>query len=175
MRIIRDLLGLSTEDERRGGDTIRRIADELDRLEPDHAKYLASFAFILSRVANADHEVSPEEVAAMEDLVITKGSVTNAQAALVVQMARSQQKLFGATDDFLVTRELGRVATYEQKVALIDCLYAVAAVDERIFNAEADEISRIGRELKVDQTDLSNLRSRYRDFLEARKGLTHRT
>lgn len=172
MRIIRDLLGMSTEGERSGGDTIRRIAAELDRLEPDRAKYLASFAFILSRVANADHEVTADEVAAMEDLVIKKGGVTDGQAALVVQMARSQQKLFGATDDFLVTRELERVATYEQKLSLIDCLYAVAAVDERIFNAEANEISRIGRELKVDQTDLSNLRSKYRDFLEARKGLS---
>jgi uncharacterized tellurite resistance protein B-like protein len=172
MRIIRDLLGISPEGEKSGGDTIRRIADELDRLEPDHAKYLASFAFILSRVANADHGVSADEVTAMEALVFNKGGLTADQAALVVQMARTQQKLFGATDDFLVTRELGRIASYEQKVALIDCLYAVASADERIFAAEADEISRIGRELKVDQADLSRLRSQYREFLEVRKGLT---
>ena len=154
-----------------GGDVIHRIADELDRLDPDFARYLASFAFILSRVANADRQVSADEVAAMEVLVAGKGGVTADQAALVVQMARTQQKLFGATDDFLVTRELGRKASYEQKVALIDCLYAVAAADERIFVAEGDEIGRIGRELKVDQSDLSRLRSSYREFLEARKGL----
>ena len=157
--------------EAAGGDVIHRIADELDRMDPDHARYLASFAFILSRVANADRQVSADEVAAMEVLVAGKGGVTADQAALVVQMARTQQKLFGATDDFLVTRELGRKASYEQKVALIDCLYAVAAADERIFVAEGDEIGRIGRELKVDQSDLSRLRSSYREFLEARKGL----
>jgi uncharacterized tellurite resistance protein B-like protein len=172
MRIVRELFGLKPEGVESGGDTIRRIADELDRLEPDRAKYLASFAFILSRVANADHEVSPEEVATMETLVVDKGGVSGDQAVLVVQMARTQQKLFGATDDFLVTRELSRVASYEQKLALIDCLYAVAAADERIFMAEADEISRIGKELKVDRGDLSRLRSQYREFLEARKGLS---
>jgi uncharacterized tellurite resistance protein B-like protein len=86
-------------------------------------------------------------------------------------MARTHQKLFGATDDFLVTRELGRTASYEQKVALIDCLYAVASADQRIFAAEGDEIGRIGRELKVEQAELSRLRSQYREFLEARKGL----
>jgi uncharacterized tellurite resistance protein B-like protein len=102
---------------------------------------------------------------------VTKGGISADQAALVVQMARSQQKLFGATDDFLVTRELGRTATYDQKLALIDCLYAVASVDERILASEGDEIGRIGRELKVDQTDLSRLRNQYREFLEARKGL----
>lgn len=171
MRIVRELFGLKPEGVATGGDTVRRIADELDRLEPDQARYLASFAFVLSRVANADHEVSAEEVTTMEALVVDKGGVSADQASLVVQMARTQQKLFGGTDDFLVTRELGRVATHEQKLGVIDCLYAVAAADERIFNSEADVISRIGKELRVDQADLSRLRSQYRGFLEARKGL----
>jgi uncharacterized tellurite resistance protein B-like protein len=151
---------------------IHRIADELDRLEPNYARYLASFAFILSRVASADREVSAHEVAAMEQCVVDKGRISPEQAAMVVQMARTHQKLFGATEDFLVTREVSRTASYEQKVALIDCLYAVASADKRIFVAEGDEIGRIGRELKVDQADLSRLRSQYREYLEARKGLS---
>jgi uncharacterized tellurite resistance protein B-like protein len=171
MRILREFLGVSAEREESGGDTIRRIAGELDRMEPDRAKYLASFAFVLSRVANADHEVTADEMTSMERLVAEKGGVPADQAVLVVQLARTQQKLFGATDDFLVTRELSRLATYEQKIALIECLYAVASADRRILNAEANEIARIGREVKVDQADLSRLRSTYREFLEARKGL----
>ena len=171
MGIFLDVFGSEPAEVAGGGDVIHRIADELDRLDPDYARYLASFAFILSRVANADREVSDDERAAMEALVAVKGGISADQAALVVQLARTQQKLFGATDDFLVTRELGRTASYEQKVALIDCLYAVASADKRILVAEGDEIGRIGRELKVDQTELSRLRSTYREFLEARKGL----
>jgi len=171
MRIFRELFGAAPVAAESGGEAIRRIADELDRIDADQAKYLASFAFVLSRVANADRDVSADEVATMESLVASKGGVTPDQAALVVQMARTQQKLFGATDDFLVTRALGRIASYEQKLALLDCLYAVAASDQRIFVTEANEISRIGTELKIDQADLSKLRSQYRDFLEARKGL----
>jgi len=172
MRILRELLGREPAQPESGGDTIRRIADELDKLDPDRARYLASFAYVLSRVANADREVSDEEVGRMEALVVSKGGVSPDQAALVVQMSRQQQRLFGATDDFLVTRDLGSLASLDQKLALIDCLYAVASADKRIFTAEADEIARIGRELKVDQSDLSRLRSAYREFLEARKGLT---
>lgn len=171
MGIFLDVFGREPVEAADGGDVIHRIADELDRLDPDFARYLASFAFILSRVANADRQVSAEEVAAMEALVSDKGGIAPDQAALVVQMARLQQKLFGATDDFLVTRELARTASYEQKLALIDCLYAVASADKRILVAEGNEIGRIGRELKVDQTELSRLRSTYREFLEARKGL----
>ena len=171
MGIFLELFGREPEAVPGGGDTIRRIADELDRLDPDRARYLASYAYLLSRVANADHQVTDDEVVAMERLVNAKGGISPEQATLVVQMARTQQKLFGATDDFLVARDLGKIASYEQKVALINCLYAVASADKQIFAAEGDEIGRIGKELKVEQADLSELRSRYRDFLEARKGL----
>jgi len=174
MRAIFKFLGMKQEAPPPGddtADTIKRIAAELDKLEPDRARYVAAFAFVLSRVARADHEVSDEEVAAMEGLVCDKAGLPKDQAVLVVQMAKTQQLLFGGTDDFLVTRELGRQASYEQKVGLIDCLFAVAASDQRILTAEADEVGRIARELKVDQTDLSRIRSSYRDFLVVREGL----
>lgn len=171
MPSILSFLGFKPDRAATDSDTIRRIASELDRLDPDRAHFIAAFAFILSRIAGADHEVTEEEVATMERLVREKGHLAPEQAVLVVQMAKTQQRLFGGTDDFLVTRELGRVASYEEKVALVDCLFAVAAADRKILNAEADEIARVARELKVEQTDLSRLRASYREHLEARKGL----
>ena len=152
-------------------DTIRRIADEVDRLDPDRARFVGAFAFVLSRIASADHDVTADEVATMERLVREKGGLSPDQAVLVVRMAKTQQRLFGGTDDFLVTRELARIATYDEKIALIDCLFAVASADGRILNAEADEIGRTARELKVEQSDLSRIRASYREHLEARKGL----
>ena len=50
-------------------DTVRKIVDALDRLEPQHARYLAAFGYILSRVARADLKVSPEETREMERIV----------------------------------------------------------------------------------------------------------
>jgi uncharacterized tellurite resistance protein B-like protein len=171
MRSVLSWLGFTSDDAASNTDTIHRIAAELDRLPPDRARYIAAMAFVLSRVARADHEVSPDETAAMERLVAERNHLPADQAALVVQMAKTQQLLFGGTDDFLVTRELATMATYDQKLALIDWLYAVAAADRRILTGEADEIARIGRELKVDPADLSRLRSRHREFLAAREGL----
>jgi uncharacterized tellurite resistance protein B-like protein len=62
------------------------------------------------------------------------------------------------------------VASYEDKVALIDCLFAVASADGKIHTSEADEIGRTARELRVEQADLSRLRSAYRDHLVVRHG-----
>lgn len=174
MRFLQELFGLTPEREASGGDTIRRIADELDRLDPDRAKYLAAFAFILARVAHADHEVSADEIASMEKVIATRGGISDDQATLVVQMARTQQKLFGGTDDFLVTRDLEKSATYEQKLAIVDCLLAVAAADQQIRTLEGNEIARIARELKVDQADLSRLRASYREFIPGASSPTER-
>lgn len=163
---------MKTEAPEQGADTIKRIANELDKLEPDRARYVAAFAFVLSRVARADQDVSDEETSAMERLIIEKAGLPEEQAVLVVQMAKTQQLLFGGTDDFLVTRELGRLATPEQRLSMIDCLFAVAASDRRILAAEAAEIGRIARELKVEQADLSRIRASYREFIAAREGLS---
>ena len=152
-------------------DAIRRIAGELDQLEPAQARSLAAFAFVLSRVAGADHEISSEETTLMERLVREKGGVGGEQATLVVEIARTQQRLFGGTDDFLVTRELGGLATDEQRLAIVDCLFAVAAADRSVQVAETNTIAHIAKQLRVDPADVSRIRSRYRDHLAARQGL----
>jgi uncharacterized tellurite resistance protein B-like protein len=76
-------------------------------------------------------------------------------------MATREQRLFGATDDFLVTRELQRNASYEQRLHLVECLFAVAATDDRIAMVERDEIGRIARELRIEPADLTRLRSQH--------------
>jgi len=85
-------------------DTVRRIAAELDRMDPDEARYLAAFAFVLARVANSDSHISDEETRRMEAIVRSTGGLSEAQAVLAVQIAKSQQLLKGGTENYLVTR-----------------------------------------------------------------------
>jgi uncharacterized tellurite resistance protein B-like protein len=142
-------------------DAISRIAQTLDRLEATHARYVAAFAFVLSRVAAADHVVTPEEAASIERLVREKGELPAAEAALVTEMATREQRVFGATDDFLVTRELRQNASYAERLHLVECLLAVAASDAHVRMEERDEISRIARELRIEPVDMSRLRNMY--------------
>jgi uncharacterized tellurite resistance protein B-like protein len=153
------------------GDAIRRIASELERLPPGEARYVAGFAYVLSRVAAADHDISEAEAAQMERLVRDKASLSADQATLVVQIARAQQRLLGGTDDFLVARELAAMATDDQKLAIVDCLFAVAAADQSVRVAETNEIAQIAQQLRVDPAEVSRLRLKYREHLAARHGL----
>jgi uncharacterized tellurite resistance protein B-like protein len=150
-------------------DTVRQIVTQLDQLEPERARHLAAFGYILARLARADLRVSPEETRAMERAIIEHGQIPEEQAIIVVQIAKNQNALFGGTEDFLVTREFNKIASREQKLALIDCLYFVAASEHRISVTEDNEIRQIASELRLEHPEIIAVRSRYRDALSVFK------
>jgi uncharacterized tellurite resistance protein B-like protein len=150
-------------------ETVRRVVGALERMDPDVARHVACFAYVLGRVAGADRGVSPEETRAMERIVIERGGLAEEQAVLVVHIAKSQQALFGGTEDYLVTREFAATATREQRLALLDCCMAVAAVDADVSLAEDDAIREISSELGLSHSDFIAARSAYRDYLAVLK------
>ena len=144
---------------------LRDTLDALDHLEPQRARHLAAFAYLLGRVAHADRDVSSDETRTMERLVQEHGHLTPDQAMVVVQLAKSSNLLFGGTSDFLVAREFAASASYDEKLALLHCLFAVSATDASISVAEEGEIHRIARELRIDQPDLIAARVTHRRHL----------
>ena len=142
-------------------ETVRRITGELDRLEPAEARYLAAFAFVLARVANSDMEISDDECRRMEEVVREVGGLTEAQAVLVVQIAKSQQLLKGGTENYLVTREFNKISDRAQKERLLHCLFEVSAADDSISLVEENEVRRIAGELRFEHTEFSAIRSKY--------------
>ncbi len=173
MRSLLRLLGLSDAEQPESRDTatVRRIAAELDKLDPGEARFLAAFAYVLARVAHADYEVSEDEVREMERRVRELSDLGESQAALVVQIAKTQAVTLGATENYVVTRQFREVSTREQRLSLLRCLFAVAAADDSISEAENTEITLIARELGLTQPEIVAARSVYRDKLAVLKGL----
>jgi uncharacterized tellurite resistance protein B-like protein len=144
---------------------LRGLLDALDRLDPERARYLARFAYLLGRVAHADRHVSPEETRAMETILMNEGHLTSEQAMLVVGLAKTSNLLFGGTADYLIAQEFGTQSSYAEKVELISCLFAVSATDRAISMAEETEIHRIANQLKLDPSDITRIRLAYRQHL----------
>ncbi len=168
MSFLLRFLGLSSEEGATGGgDTgvVRRIAAQLERLEPGAARYLAAFAYVLARVANADLNISETETEAMQEILEGKAGLSADEAALAVEIAKSQSRLLGGTENYRVTREYRELSTREQRVGLLDSLYAVAAADGTISGEESAEIGKIADELGFLPEERNAIRSRYREFL----------
>ncbi len=101
----------------------------------------------------------------MEQIIMERGRLPEEQAVIVIQIAKTQNILFGGTENYLVSREFKEMTTYEERMALLDCLYAVAAADESISTIEDNEVSQIADELRIEHRDFISIRSRYRDYL----------
>jgi uncharacterized tellurite resistance protein B-like protein len=146
-------------------ETVRRIAARLERLDPAAARHLAAFAYVLARVAQADLHIDQTESQEMERILCSIAKLSPEESALAVEIAKSQARLLGGTENYVVTREFRTSSSREQRAQLVECLYAVAAADGTISGAESAEIARVGEELGFARAELSAFRSAWRDHL----------
>jgi len=158
-------------DSVRSTESVRRIADRLDRLPSERAHFVAATACVLARVAGADLRVEPEEVREMERVLVEVGGLEAEEAALAVELALAQAEERGVTDQYLATREFRERSTKAERARLVECLFAVAAADGTITVDESHVALAVAEELGFTRPEAMGLRARWRDQLaELRKG-----
>ena len=148
---------------------MRRLVAAMQELPPEQRRYLAGFAYVLSRAANADLRVTEDETRLMEQIVTEIGGVPEAQAVLVVEIAKNQSDLYGGTEDYLVTREFAAHATPEQRHSVVEACFAIAAADGAITSDETAELTQIASELDLSKDELNDIRRNHADQLAAIK------
>jgi uncharacterized tellurite resistance protein B-like protein len=161
--------GLAESEDAPRVDSVAEIERVLTGLAADEARYVACFAYILHRIARADHDITEDESTLIERLVAERGRLSAVQARIVAGIARAEGLRHGGTEDFIVTREFARLASREQKLALLDCLFAVSASDQSIRTVEDNEIRRVASEIKLDHADFIEVRSAHAQHLAARR------
>jgi uncharacterized tellurite resistance protein B-like protein len=145
--------------------TVRRIVAQLEALPPDRARLLAGAAYVVARAANADMVISPEESAIIEQTLVERTGVSEAEAVIVAEIAKQQAHLFGSTEDYLVTREFKRVSTPEQRLGVMRACFLVAAADDEISSPETAVLDQIAAELEIEPADFDAIRSEHREQL----------
>jgi uncharacterized tellurite resistance protein B-like protein len=145
--------------------TVRRIVGQLEALPPDRARLLAGAAYVVSRAANADMAITADEVALMEQMLVERLGISEAEAVIVVEIARQQAFMFGSTEDYLVTREFKRVSTPEQRLGVMRACFQVAAANDEISSPESAVLNQIAAELDIEPADFDAVRSQHREQL----------
>lgn len=175
MKRILELLGLhGTGDAGAAGEqtaAVRHIAEALGEVDPQRAEFLAAFAFLLGRVANADLDVSSTELAKMQDIVERYGDLPGEQTRLVVEIVRREHELRGGTQSFQVAREFRRIASREEREELLHCLFAVGAADDSISGAEERQVRQVAEELGFSHREFIEIRSHYHQKRSVIQGL----
>ena len=138
--------------------SVARIARKLESLDEQTAHFLASFAYVLARVAAADLQIEASEEAAMHRILLASTELDDEQARLVVEIAREQAAEEGGTENYLATREFRERSSREQQVRLLRSLLQVAAADGHVSEIESNEISSIAEEIGFSPSEVKALR-----------------
>ncbi|MFV2073061.1 MAG: TerB family tellurite resistance protein, partial [Thermoanaerobaculales bacterium] len=108
---------------------IRCTLGEIDRIDRETTGYLNALAFILQRVAAADHRVTTDEIVRMEAILVEHASITPAQAVLVVEIARHRWRLADCGCAYEMTKDLRPRLETEERRMLLHFLESVAEAD----------------------------------------------
>ena len=169
MSLFRRALGLDANGDAHAApaigdtDSVRRIAARLEALPPERARFTAAFAYLLARAARVSPASSEAEAAEMTRLVAEVGQLAAENARLVMDLASTRAERFGATEDYLVTREFKAISTPEDRERLIRCCLLVAAADDVVDSDEAWMVNRLAEELDVDRPRLNAIRAEFED------------
>src|SRR5262245_35466709 len=147
--------------------TVRRIVAKLEAMPPEQARLLAAAAYTLARAANADLEISDEETAAIERELQTEGTIDEATAVLVTEMAKLQAKTVGGTEDYVVTREFKAISTPELRLRVLRACFAISAANNTISAEETSVLNQIAEELDIEDAALNEIRAEYHEQLSS--------
>ena len=142
-----------------------RAATALDSLPPARARYVAAFAYLLARVAGVDSRITADETDLMHRVVQKEAELTDDEATMVVDLALRDAVTFSGTHNLEVSAEFMALSTFEQRLGLLRCLFAVSAADDSVATAEDNEIRRISRELKIEHADFIRARAEVQEHL----------
>jgi uncharacterized tellurite resistance protein B-like protein len=180
MSLLKRFLGIddsesdSESDARTDSPVLGRIVAALEDMDPEKAHYLAAFAFILARAADADLHIDDSETEAMTRATASLGKLSEEESKLVVEIATTQSREVGGSQNYLITREFRSISSKEQRLALIECLYAVSAADGTISTTESAEVLKIAGELGISRNEANVLRAGWKQHLAEFQGLKSR-
>ena len=171
--LLKRFLGIDIQDDRSNTEpeALDRIIAALDGMAPERAHYLAAFAYVLARIAHADLRIEDSEIDAMVRAATSLGDLAESEAKLVVEISLGQAREEGGTSNYLITREFRKISNREQRLGLVECLYAVSAADGTISTTESAEVSKIAEELGLSRNETNAVKAGWKSHLAEFQGL----
>lgn len=124
-----------------------RMLNLLEKHDPDAASYLATLAFALSRVAFVDRQVTGSERQAMRRILVEVGDLSDSEVDFILELSLMEHhaQLAGPGN-----RGSRKPLDRQKARHFVESLYAIAAADGHISDAETSEIGAIAREFGLE-------------------------
>ncbi|MDP6736377.1 MAG: TerB family tellurite resistance protein [Nitrospinaceae bacterium] len=113
----------------------------------DKIYFICLFGTLLATVAHVDGHFDETEQKALKKVLSDHFSFTDKELKVLFEVVAEQAQ--GGFDFHEVTAEINRLVTYNERLKMTDCLFAIAAADGELSHDEAEEIRRITKSLRI--------------------------
>jgi uncharacterized tellurite resistance protein B-like protein len=127
-------------------------------ISAEEAYTLALAGGLLARVARVDQQVTDAEFTQIVAALEQGWGIDHERAVLVAEVALAESA--AELDFYRLTKEFADSASVPQRERFLDALFAVAAADGTISNAESAEISRINANISLTHAQFVQARQR---------------
>ncbi|KMP11250.1 hypothetical protein UZ36_05030 [Candidatus Nitromaritima sp. SCGC AAA799-C22] len=116
-------------------------------LPEDKMYFICLFGTLLAAVANVDDHFDESEQKAVKKVLSDSFAFTGKELKILFEVVSEQAR--HGFDFHEVTTELNNLTTYNERLKMADCLFAIAGADGDLSHDEAEEIRRITKALRV--------------------------
>ena len=102
---------------------------------------------LMATIAHVDDHFDPAEKKALKRCLADQFSLKGKELTLLFEVVEEQARQ--GFDFHEVATELNRVASYNDRIHLMECLFEVAIADGEMAHGEAEEIRRITKALRI--------------------------
>lgn len=115
---------------------------------PDERLYfICLVGTLMAAVAHVDDHFDPAEKKALKRCLTDQFSLKGKELTLLFEVVEEQARQ--GFDFHEVAKELNRVASYNDRIHLMECLFEISIADGEMVHEEAEEVRRITKALRI--------------------------
>lgn len=167
----RKLFGLGAEKRQPElGVLFDALSELLSGLEDDEVLRVTGLAGLLGKVAYSDKDISSEELAAIKQILTEHTPISPSLFDRLLKLLEQHTTELSGLEDHRYNQMLNDTLERNEKLKVLDFLYAVAASSGSVSYVEDQSINLIAKGLRLTHEDYVNSRRPYLDRLEILRG-----
>jgi len=116
-------------------------------LSDERLYFICLVGTLMAAVARVDEHFDPAEKKALKRCLIDQFSLQGKELTLLFEVVEEQARQGFDFDE--VATELNRIASYNDRISLMECLFEVSIADGTMAHDEAEEVRRITKALRI--------------------------
>ena len=146
-----------------------KLQEQFHAIDEEVLSTCACYAGLLAKVAYSDLDISQDEIIKMKKILSNLTHLNEDTIQVITDIAVTDMKSLSGIEDHFYTQGLIEVLSEKEKFDLLTALFALAATDEHVEEAEVESIRNIATGLNLGRQHFVAAKAQFKDFLASLK------